>query len=168
MAWVLALLADVTAGPRIGGKPMAGFQIELFPVKGALQAGQDLILKFRVRNLSRDWRTFPKIRVSDITVPRHSFKDQASQGRVEFKQISGRKPGGGGGQGRGGRNPEIEPVDIRPGGSFRDEIAVDTRRLLPGEYDVKIVYYAKTKGLLPAASDDLVSDTIRVVIKENE
>ena len=62
---------------------------------------------------------------------------------------------------------EPHSIDFLVGGSVNTALWIDRElQLSPGEYEVKFVYYALTKALLPEALEDLESNTLRIKVTQ--
>jgi hypothetical protein len=60
---------------------------------------------------------------------------------------------------------EPHTIDFLVGGSVNTALWIDRElQLAPGEYEVKFIYYAQSKGLLDEALEDLESNTLRITI----
>jgi hypothetical protein len=165
MLLLAALLLDVTAGPRDGGKPVCHLRASLSIKQRVVRQGDALVLKLRIRNLSTREQEYALVRISDVKMPWYAFVDRASQARVEFRLLQGKAPMIKSEGRRGGIPPQRKIVLIAPGSAFNDEIDCMTDRLVPGLYDVKVVYFSGSKNLLPEAAEDLETNSVRVRIE---
>jgi hypothetical protein len=166
---VAALLTDVSAERPNGGRPVAGWRLELQLAKGSLRERESLLLKVCVRNLAPSRREFPKILRFDLKGPKVNKYDTDSEGCIVLRQVSGPEPADivGSSTGRLLR-PAREFVMVPPGGMFFGEIMVDAAFLNPGTFDVRFVLYSYSKTLLHGVKEDLVSNTWRFRVLPND
>ncbi len=133
--------------------------------KESYKAGDAIDLTCEIMNLSKEARPYVKATTFDRHSPTEMSSYTSSHGRISVKQISGDRPENSGGLRGCGMGPQIKSVELKSGESVSIAIALGDK-LNPGEYEVFVTYYAKTKELLQGATADLVTNVLKFKIEK--
>ncbi|MFI5379557.1 MAG: hypothetical protein ACHRHE_09685 [Tepidisphaerales bacterium] len=145
-----------------GGEVESGFQA-ILKTDGDEAAG---VLSLELRNAGGVERRLTDVRGLDVELTNAGKKAQSpwGDGRLVLRRIDG-DPGA----------IELRPVvfekgaprkvDFKLGAGITYQVKLaNVGPLPPGEYEVKVVYCAESKGLIAGAFADVVSNTLRVTI----
>lgn len=172
-----------------GGKVVAGLRAALQPLSKSedFVAGKPIAFEIEIMNVDGAVRAFVPIRIFDIRTPSRGRSHSNSHARVVLKQISGSELPKKVGLSVSGIQTDTTAVDLNPGASRMYKVetaaelsdAVNTRILVhgrgpvcriddltPGEYEIHLIYFAKTKKLLKGAKEDLKTNVVRFKVKE--
>lgn len=159
-----------------GGDPVAGFRaaIRIAREKPEFAANEKIEFEFEIRNVDSAACRLTAIRVIEAHVPGRADTFSMSHARIVIKQMSGTTRGWSGTTLSLGPKPDLEAVEIDPGkGAILTVgpagIAAPIQRarsetLSPGEYEVHVVYFAESKGLIDGAEADLKSNVLRFTV----
>jgi hypothetical protein len=156
-----------------GGPIAGGFQATLAPasavVAGAatFKAGAPIVFKLEIRNVCPEPRQFVDVRGIDLDLG-------GAGGPVVTEFGTARavlRAAAGGPLPADGRallydTGEPRTIQFKTGGNVMVRIPLaDAVELKAGEYEIRVVYYAKTKGLVKEAAEDLESNVVRFKIE---
>ena len=151
---------------EVGGNVVDGFQATLQSRTNTFAAGKPISLNLILRCVGANGRRLAETRTIDIELEGIPiFASPQAEGKLVVKKIGdARFPDK--------ASPIVcnsgEPhsIEFIVGGSVNTALWIDRElQLAPGEYEVKFVYYALSKALLPEALEDLESNTLRITIK---
>ena len=148
-----------------GGDAVEGFQATLRTDKQSIRCGEELSFDAEIMNVSKETRAFIPIRHTDSTLPALSSSSSTAHARIVVKELTPKPAGRFGGRfGCGGRILKTA-VELQSGDSSVYTFKLGAA-LEPGEYEIHVVYYAKSKGLLANAQDDLKSNVVKITVEK--
>ena len=154
-----------------GGRIAGGFQATLAPADEVFTfaAGAPVLFNVEVRNVSPEPRQFTDVRGVDFDLgdgPNAVFSSPFCDARVVIRRTDG-GPMPPAGRALVYDTGEPRPIRFKTGGNVLTPVRLDGGVTLPpGEYEVRFVYYARTKGLLKDALDDLQSNPVKFKVTE--
>jgi hypothetical protein len=119
-------------------------------------------LAIEVMNVGPVDQVFPGIGLWDLEQPDQETKTQGAEARVTVKKFIGgglRRTRWGHPSGEAGT-----PVTLRPGESTKYEYLLDAKTLPPGDYDVRVEYFAAER--IPGAEENLRSNAVRLMVRQ--
>ena len=150
---------------EIGGNVVGGFQATLESRTNTFAPGKPISFNLIFRCVGVNGHRLAETRTIDIELEGGPiFATSQSEGKLVVKKLGD------------GKLPEKafpiicnsgEPhsIDFNVGGSVNTALWIEKEmQLSPGEYEVKFVYYALSRGLLDEALEDLESNTLRITI----
>ncbi len=140
-----------------GGQVVAGFQAILRPAKASFAAGEPVVLEVELLNAGPRTRQIVDIRGVDIEFPqaKQVFVAPVADGRLVIRAVSDVKLPEKGSPAVYDRG-KPQAVTVKSGGRIGAKMQLDFA-LPPGKYEAVFIYYAKSKGLLGEAMEDLAS-----------
>jgi len=153
---------------EIGGNIVGGFQATLEARTTTFAAGRPISLNLVFRCVGTNGHRLAETRTIDIALEGGPvFSAPQSEGKLLIKKIADAKL-------PDRATPIIcnsgqpHTIDFNVGGSVNTALWIDRElQLSPGEYEVKFIYYALSKGLLEEATEDLESNSLRIKITAN-
>ncbi len=160
------LRADVSFEPP-PGKAVGGLQATLRAKTGSCAFGERITLILEIKNVSREPQSLVPIGSVDFASPTTASAGMGSEGLVGAALLSGSERLK---EGRftGNRWPSRTGTVLKPGQSLKREIVVPPENLSPltrGTYRMELVYFTSRKKLIANASEDLVSNSVRVTVR---
>jgi len=153
---------------EIGGNVVGGFQATLESRTNTFAAGKPISLNLVFRCVGANGHRLAETRTIDIELADAAavYGAPQSEGKLVWKKLGDAK-----------LPAKAAPIicnsgephssDFNVGGSVNTALWIDRElQLPPGEYEVKFVYYAQSKGLLEEALEDLESNTLRILISK--
>ncbi len=150
-----------------GGEIVCGLQATLLSDKDTFVKGEKISFELEIKNVDKKKREFVPIKSLDNEYPGSSSALTSSHGKILLKQISGEKTKLTKSMVGCGTGPDKNPVELKPEEIITRELLV-TENLPEGEYEIQVIYYAKSKELLKDASNDLKSNAIRFNLVEKD
>jgi len=150
---------------EIGGNVVGGFQATLETRTNTFAAGKPISLNLIFRCVGVNGHRLAETRTIDIELEGGAlYSTPQSEGKLIIKKIADAKwP-----QKAAPiicNSGEPHSIDFLVGGSVNTALWIDHElQLAPGEYEVKFIYYAQSKGLLDEALEDLESNTLRITV----
>jgi hypothetical protein len=151
---------------EIGGNVVGGFQATLETRTNTFAAGRPISLNLVFRCVGVNGHRLAETRTIDIELGDAAavYSTRESEGKLMIRKVGESK-----------LPPKAAPIicnsgephtiDFLVGGSVNTALWIDRElQLAPGEYEVKFIYYAQSKGLLDEALEDLESNTLRITI----
>ena len=150
---------------EIGGNVVGGFQATLESRTNTFAAARPISLNLVFRCVGANGHRLAETRTIDIELADSgTFSTPQSEGKLVIKKMGEAK-----------LPPKAAPIicnsgephsiDFLVGGSVNTALWIDHElQLAPGEYEVKFIYYAQSKGLLEEALEDLESNTLRIKV----
>lgn len=149
---------------EIGGNVVGGFQATLESRTTTFAVGKPISVNLIFRCVGVNGHRLAETRTIDIELDGALFSAPQAEGKLVVKKMGDAKL-------PAKASPIVcnsgEPhaIEFMVGGSVNTALWIDRElQLVAGEYDVKFVYYAMTKALLPEALEDLESNTLRIKI----
>jgi len=148
-----------------GGNVVGGFQA-ILGGKPEVIAGRPMSLVLVFRCVGSSGGALMETRTVDIELADGGafFSRAESEGKLVVKKIGeARLPA------RASpivcSSGDAHAIDFNVGGSVNTSLWIDQELVLgPGEYELRFVYYALTKGLLKESIEDLESNTLRIKV----
>lgn len=153
-----------------GGLVCAGFQATLAPPEeqSVFVEGEPLLLELEIRNVSPDPRKMVDIRGMDLDLgdeKEQVFTSPFSDGRLVIRRRSEGNPPPRG-QAVVFETGEPRKLLCKTGGYVLTPLRIDAAvSLAAGEYEIRFIYYARSKSLLEDAPDELRSNLLRVRVE---
>jgi hypothetical protein len=150
---------------EIGGNVVGGFQATLESRTNTFAAGRPISLSLVFTCVGMNGHRLAETRTIDIELADAAvFGTPQAEGKLVIKKVGDAKlpqkaapiicSSG-----------EPHSIDFNVGGSVNTALWIDHElQLAPGEYEVKFIYYAQSKGLLEEALEDLESNSLRIKI----
>jgi len=150
---------------EIGGNVVGGFQATLESRTKTFAVGRPISLSLIFTCVGVNGHRLAETRTIDIELADSgTFSTPQSEGKLVIKRVGDAK-----------LPPKAAPIicnsgephsiDFLVGGSVNTALWIDHElQLSPGEYEVKFIYYAQSKGLLEEALEDLESNTLRIKV----
>jgi len=150
---------------EIGGNVVGGFQATLESRTSTFAAGRPISLNLVFRCVGANGHRLAETRTIDIELADVAvFSTPQSEGKLVIKRVGDAKLP----QKAAPiicNSGEPHSIDFLVGGSVNTALWIDHElQLAPGEYEVKFIYYAQSKGLLEEAIEDLESNTLRIKV----
>ena len=151
---------------EVGGNVVGGFQATLQSRTNTFAVGRPISLTLVFRCVGVNGHRLGEARTIDIELVDAAalYSTPQSEGKLIVKKIGDAKLP----QKAAPiicNSGEPHSIDFLVGGSVNTALWIDRElQLAPGEYEVKFVYYAESKGLLDEALEDLESNTLRITI----
>ena len=154
------------------GMVCAGLQATLRPAEDALtfRAGEAILFNVEFRNVSPEPREMVDVRGVDLDLGKNaSFTSPFSDGRLIVRRLDDDNAPAAPNVGRALVYETGEPrtVRLKSGGRALTPVRVDECVTLPpGEYELRFVYYAKSKALLADAASNLRTTPVNIKVVE--
>ncbi len=150
---------------EIGGNVVGGFQATLESRTNTFAAARPISLNLVFRCVGANGHRLAETRTIDIELADVAvFSTPQSEGKLVIKRVGDAKL-----PSKAApiicNSGEPHSIDFLVGGSVNTALWIDRElQLAPGEYEVKFIYYAQSKGLLEEALEDLESNTLRIKV----
>jgi len=149
----------------IGGNVVGGFQATLESRTTTFAMGKPISVNLIFRCVGVNGHRLAETRTIDVELDGALFSVPQAEGKLVVNKVGGAKL-----PAKAApivcNSGEPHSIDFMVGGSVNTALWIDRElELAAGEYEVKFVYYALTKALLPEALEDLESNTLRITIK---
>lgn len=149
----------------VGGNKVNGLKAAVTLEKEVYKVGEAIPLTVEVMNVDTKPREFVTVDTWEYALPEYGTNSSVSHARVVLRRLKGE----GSDTYMMGTTETIEPpkkvpVTLESGESRVQIVAVvpePRARLRPGEYEVSVVCFTKTKSLLAEAPEDLMSNAVK-------
>ncbi len=152
-----------------GGEPAGGLQATLFSSGDTFRAGEKIVFKVQLKNVSETTREDMPIETFDREVPGEFSSTNLSQARIIIRQTSGdrkRITNIASTSMQINRGIQVIHTEIKAGERAAVDVPITNEKPLPiGDYEVTVVYHARTRGMLKEATEDVKSNTVKFKVE---
>jgi hypothetical protein len=154
-----------------GGEVVSACQAQLRPMLTPYFTRGRMHFEIDLRNVGPGKTQVIDIRGFDLELPdqKLELKSEQADARIVLREVMLR-----GTIAKKAQLPATEKsprraIEVYSGGRISTNIELDQMLILPpGEYEMQVVYYAQSQGLLKDAFDDLRSNVLRFKVQERE